>query len=261
MITVPVPAYGGMSAPAPHAPSSSSGGGSVLVILAVIGGVMLLGLLACGGLGFALFLPAVQSARVAAERAGSSNNLKQIALAMHNYHDMYGSLPPAYTVDADGNKLHSWRTLLLPYMEQQHIYNQIKLDEPWNSPANIGVSSNTIYGYNRDGFGTYTDYVLVTGPDTLFEEGKAIRFADVFDGTSNSILIVEVVNSEINWMEPRDLTVDEFLADVAGGVTPFPGGRNVAMADGSVRFLSTSLPADQLRNLVTRNDGVPVMLP
>lgn len=260
-ITIPVPAFGGVGGPAPHAPSSSSGGGSVLVIVAVIGGVMLLGLLLCGGIGFALLMPAVHSARVAAERAGSSNNLKQIALAMHNYHENYNALPPAYTVDADGNKLHSWRTLLLPFMEQQNLYNQLKLDEPWDSPTNQSVGSNTIYSYTRDGIETNTDYVLITGPGTLFEDSKAIRLAEVLDGTSNTIMIVEVVNSDISWMEPRDFTIDEFLANVAGGTTPFPGGRNVALADGSVRFLSSSMPTDQLRNLITRNDGVPVALP
>ena len=98
----------------------------VVVLIAVIGSVTV------GGVLVALLLPAVQAARESARRMQCSNNLKQVALAMHNYHDTYQSFPPAYTVDADGNKLHSWRTLLLPYIEQAALYDLslIHISEP-----------------------------------------------------------------------------------------------------------------------------------
>src|SRR5262245_49759347 len=84
----------------------------------------------------ALLLPLSRSARPAARRAQCTNNLKQIALALHDYEQEHGALPPAYTVDAAGRPLHSWRTLILPYLEQEKLYQSIDLSKPWNDPAN-----------------------------------------------------------------------------------------------------------------------------
>ncbi len=78
----------------------------------------------------ALMIPAVSEGHKAARRMQCSNNLKQIGLAFHNYHSAYGSLPPAYTVDADGNRLHSWRTLILPFIDQSALVQQIDLNKP-----------------------------------------------------------------------------------------------------------------------------------
>ncbi len=97
-------------------------------VLAVVGiGVVLV----------ALMLPAVRRcAGEAARRSQCKNNLKQIALALHNYEAHYHALPPAYTVDGDGKPLHSWRTLILPYVDQQSLYSRIDLSKPWDDPAN-----------------------------------------------------------------------------------------------------------------------------
>ena len=105
----------------------------LVVLFAVLGGGLLL---VCGGILLALLLPAVQAAREASRRMECSNNLKQISLAMHSYHDVYGSLPPAYTIDEEGRRLHSWRTLLLPYLEAGQIYEQLDLSQPWDSLDN-----------------------------------------------------------------------------------------------------------------------------
>ena len=83
-----------------------------------------------------LFFPPQRMAREAARRTQCKNNLKQIGLALHNYHDEYGAFPPAYTVDADGKPLHSWRTLLLPYLDQRPLYATIDLTKAWDDPAN-----------------------------------------------------------------------------------------------------------------------------
>src|SRR5271166_372859 len=84
----------------------------------------------------ALLLPAVQAAREAARRAQCTNNLKQIALAMHNYASANNCFPPAATYTRDGKPLLSWRVLILPYLEQASLYNQFHLDEAWDSPNN-----------------------------------------------------------------------------------------------------------------------------
>ena len=84
----------------------------------------------------ALLLPAVQAAREAARRAQCTNNLKQIGLAMHNYASANGAFPPAAIYDANGKPLLSWRVLILPYLEQDSLYKQFHLAEPWDSPHN-----------------------------------------------------------------------------------------------------------------------------
>ena len=60
------------------------------------------------------------------------NNIRNITLALLNYADTHKAFPPAYTVDANGNRLHSWRTLLLPYLDQQSLYESIDFSKPWN---------------------------------------------------------------------------------------------------------------------------------
>ena len=84
----------------------------------------------------ALLFPARRGSREAARRTQCRNNLKQIALALHNYESHYHALPPAYTIDAEGKPLHSWRTLILPWIEQVNLYNSIDLSKPWDDPAN-----------------------------------------------------------------------------------------------------------------------------
>ena len=109
------------------APKKKTRAGRVFKVLAVVGVV---------GIVIALFLPAVRFTGPAAYRMQCSNNLKQIGLALHNYEEAYHAFPPAYTVDAAGKPLHSWRTLILPYLEQQLLYDKIDLSKPWDDPAN-----------------------------------------------------------------------------------------------------------------------------
>jgi len=91
---------------------------------------------ASGPIAVALLLPAVQAARESARRMQGSNNLKQQLLAMHNFHDTHNGFPAAYSTNKDGKPLLSWRVHILPYIEQQPLYNEFKLDEPWDSEHN-----------------------------------------------------------------------------------------------------------------------------
>ena len=85
---------------------------------------------------FAFLVPVTRQARPAARQTQCRNNLKQIGLALHNYADEWKVFPPAYTVDANGKPLHSWRTLLLPYLDQSPLYNRIDFSKAWDDPAN-----------------------------------------------------------------------------------------------------------------------------
>jgi prepilin-type processing-associated H-X9-DG protein len=231
-------------------------------VLVVVLAIAVIGFIGCGGVLVALLLPAVQAAREAARRTSCSNNLKQIGLAMHNYHDVHKAFPPAYTVDEDGNRLHSWRTLLLPYLEQSALYEQIRLDEPWDSDHNRRFSETVLPLYNcpsnPDG-GVYTSYMVIEGDGALFQGSEPTRIRDITDGTSNTLLVVEVTGTSTPWMEPADLDFDACQMVINSGPTdmgsPHPGGAQAALADGSVRFLSETIDPTDLRSLITRSGG------
>lgn len=260
-ITIPGPSPSAALQPSYAPPAKSSGGGGVAIVVIVI--ACLFGVLICGGVLVALLLPAVQSAREAARRAQCTNNLKQIAIAFHNYHDVYGTFPPAYIPDKDGQPMHSWRVLILPFLESQHIYNQYNFSEPWNSPHNLAVTNQHVPAYScpsspTSGPGsTETSYMVITGPSTVFDGGKACRFSDILDGTSNTIMVVEVAGTGVNWGEPKDLDASTLTYPLGtrGGSTPashHPGGLNVAMCDGSVRFIAYAESPQTFNALITK---------
>ena len=106
-----------------------------------------------------------------------SNHLKQIGLALQNYHDAYGSFPPAYMADADGKPIHSWRVLILPYLEQKALYDKYSFDEPWDGPNNSQLHEAAISAYicpSRPGNSrTDTSFVAVVGAQTAWPGEKA----------------------------------------------------------------------------------------
>jgi prepilin-type processing-associated H-X9-DG protein len=250
---------------APPAPSSSGGGtwGVIAIVLGVLG----IGGVLCAGILAALLIPAFQSAKAASQRMQSSNNLKQIALAFHNYESAYKRLPPAVQVDAEGKPSRSWRVTLLPFLEQSNLYQQYQMDQPWDSPANQVISNTSILTYKNPADLTAgpleTSYMVIIGPGTLFDNDRGTSFAEVTDGLSNTILAVEVVGTGVKWTEPKDLDIKTMIFKInAGGAnaigSPFRGGANVAMADGSVKFLSDKMLEATLRAMVTRNGGETV---
>ena len=170
---------------------------------------------ATSGVVIALLLPAVQSAREAARRAQCTNNLKQFGLAMHNYHATYNTLPKPAITDKDGKPLLSWRVAILPFLEQQELYNKFKLDEPWDSPHNKALIKEMPTMYmcpsRPNGEPGMTTYCAFVGPGALFEAGKATGFQDVTDGTSNTLMAVEAKDAVI-WTKPDDLKFDPAAA-------------------------------------------------
>jgi prepilin-type processing-associated H-X9-DG protein len=238
------------------APAGKSSAGMVIVIILAVCGI---GVLACGGIGLALLLPAVQSAREAARRAQCQNNLKQIGLALHNYHDTFQAFPPAYTVDQNGRKLHSWRTLILPYLGESGVYSQINLNEPWDSPANQAAAGQMpnvfrcISDPSSTPGSTHTNYVALSGPGTILQDQNPARMASITDGTSNTILVIETNGPGVHWMSTQDADIGAFVGQ--GGTSSHAGGCNILMADASVRFLSSITPPPTRQALGTRNGG------
>jgi len=252
---VTVPPLGG-PAYYPPPPPKSSGLPAVAIVL-----IVLVVLFFCGGIGIALLLPAVQSAREAARRAQCTNNLKQIGLALHNYHSALGCFPPAYIADESGQPRTSWRTMILPYLEQAALYDAYDSNKPWDDPANQRVVDTAIPVYRcpSDPSPSKTDtcYVMVVGPGMFSDGPDPTRMSDITDGTSNTIMVVEIENSGIKWAEPKDITAEELLAQLSGsGIkSPHPAVFNVLFCDGSVRALSTTIDAEALRAMLTRSGG------
>jgi len=210
-----------------------------------------------------LLLPAVQQAREAARRTQCRNNLKQIGLALHNYHDEYGELPPAYTVDADGNPLHSWRTLLLPYLDQKDLYDRLDLTKPWNAPENAAVFENAaLLPFDCPSANLSrpeSTYLAIVTDSSCLRPGKSLAISEITDGTSNTMCIVEVRQDQaVPWMEPRDLDGAGLLAFDQKTTESHTGGRHILLMDGSVRFLSQSTPIETVKALATATGGETV---
>jgi prepilin-type processing-associated H-X9-DG protein len=215
------------------------------------------------GIGAALLLPAVQAAREAARRNLCANNMHQIGVALHSYHDHYGSFPPAYIAGADGKPMHSWRVLLLPYLERNDLYQKYDFNEPWNGPHNAKLADQAPDWYrceSNPGNSSETNYLAVVGSETAWPGAKGARISVLTDGAANTILVVESTDSGINWMEPRDLTFDQ----AARGINPprgpgisshHPDGVDVLFCDGHVQFIDAGIPLNLLRALLTAAGG------
>ncbi len=188
------------------------------------------------------------------------NDLRQIGIAIHGYHDEYASFPSAAQCDKDGKPLLSWRVAILPFIEQQDLYNQFKLDEPWDSPANkklIARMPRLFKGLNQklneEG---KTSFVVPVGKETIFPpEVNAIAINDVVDGTSQTIMtLLADDDSAVTWTKPDDLIVD-LKNPLKGlkrkGETSFLAG----FADGSVHRFRTRIDPEKLAALFTRAGG------
>ena len=214
-----------------------------------------------------LLLPAVQKVREAAARATGQNNLKQLGLALHSFHDANGQFPPAAwgpAIDPDTGRRKtsgnlSWRVAMLPYIEHDALYQQFKLDEPWDSPTNkklIPLMPKTFVSPQAPAEPGKTYYKVFVGGGAMFDKGspKGPRMTEIADGTSNTIMIAEG-GEPVIWTKPDDFEYDPRrpLPDLR-----FQGrnGVNVAMADGSVRFVNLDAVSEKtLRALITRSGG------
>ncbi|MFL5242254.1 MAG: DUF1559 domain-containing protein [Gemmataceae bacterium] len=188
----------------------------------------------------------------------STNNLHQLAIAFHNYAATFGEVPHDIA-DEKGKALLSWRVALLPYLEQDKLYKQFKLDEPWDSENNKKLLAEMPEFYasprvvvKKKG---YTVYQGFAGEGSLFEPGTKLRFpAAIADGTSNTILAVES-SLAVPWTKPADLPFDvkKDLPDIgkAYGAKPL-----AALCDGSVRILNLkTITPDTLKAAITIAGG------
>ena len=218
-----------------------------------------------------LIAPMIQApilaSREAARRMQCTNNLKQLALAVHTYHDAHGVLPQPYTVDSNGKPLHSWRVTLLPYLESYALYEAIRKDEPWDSEYNkqfhdkmpvVLRCPSCRLGDAKSG----TTYFMVVGEETFGQvpkpDAKKYTFSRVSDGTSNTIAIVER-KEPVCWMAPVDIPQEvayQGINQSNQGIGSFHrGGINCVFLDGSVQFISDTIELKILKACLTIAGG------
>lgn len=209
-------------------------------------------------------VPAVQAARDAARRSSCNCNLKQIGLGLQNYADVYKSFPPAYVTDERGNRMHSWRVLILPFIEAKPLYDMYDFSEPWNGPNNRRLAQWMPHVYrcpsddlSRPG---ETSYAAIDGPGTVFSGSKGSAFTDIKDGTSNTLAVVEAVGAGMDWMEPRDIPFSSLKGGVMASMKPGIASRHkgacmASFCDGHVYGLSSAIPVKTLQALATRAGG------
>jgi hypothetical protein len=223
--------------------------------------------------------PAVKYHGEPARRSQCKNQLKQIVLALDNYHDLHGCFPPAYVPGPDGEPWHSWRVLILPFTEQQSLYDQYDFGEPWDGPNNRKLAGNRLLPYrcpsepNR--ISPTTGYVAVVGTQAAWAGSRPRRRSEFRDGPPSTILVVEIAGSGIHWMEPRDLSFDEARRGInppgrAGISSHHTQGHahfhhedlvaNVALADGRVRVLADWLDPPTLEAMLTIDGNEPIDL-
>jgi hypothetical protein len=202
---------------------------------------------------------AVDRIHKAAKQVVIANDLKQLALGTISYADTWrGNMPPAAIYDKDGKALLSWRVAILPYIDQQDLYKQFHLDEPWDSDNNkklLERMPETFAPKDSEAFKKHeTHFQAFVGKESVFEKGVPIHYpASITDGTSNTIMFVEAKQS-VPWTKPEDVPFDEGkLLPKLGGLSK--GGFFAAFCDGSVRFLPATLKEETLHALVTRSGG------
>ena len=244
-------------------------GKAIVSVLAVLLAIFLL---------FPLLLPIHSATQEPARRAQCKNNLRQIALALHNYHKAFGCFPPAHVAGPDGQPWHSWRVLILPFIEQPALYDQYDFNEPWDGPNNRKLARHipAVYCCPSDpdsGRSQKTSYVAVVGPRAAWGGSEPRKLGDFRDETDSTILVAGAAGAAIDWMEPRDLSFDKARMGInSPGAVCVSGdhliryghfyheefGANVAMADGSVRSLSERISQATVEAMLTIDGGEPI---
>jgi hypothetical protein len=220
----------------------------------VLGGLSIL-LLPVAAIG--LLIPAQAKVREAAGRISHANNLKQIILALHSLDAANGTMPPAAICDKNGKRLLSWRVAVLPYIGQEPLFRQFKLDEPWDGPNNsklIPLMPKTYALPNDPAAATGSTYYRVfVGNGAAFDWCKGVPLRDFKDGPSNTILVAEATTA-VPWTKPDELDFDP------NGPPPRIGGHYhagaaVGMADGSIHLISSTVSPQTLKAAITRSGG------
>ncbi|QDV51468.1 DUF1559 family PulG-like putative transporter [Gimesia fumaroli] len=221
----------------------------------------------------ALFIPeqvfnlfSRNTGREAARRHTSKNNLLQMGLALHQYHETYGIFPPGNTATADGNPSHSWQTLILPYLDHKPIFNQINFEQPWNATENQLVFQTVMPVYLNPVISVlYPEQKSSTSPEgyglshyagneLVLKQNQGSQIREIKDGMSPTIFAMEIGENFKPWGDPSS-TINPSQVFGPGKKTSQEGGNYILMGDGAVRFITKEIDPAILKALSTPNGG------
>ena len=250
--------------------------GSAMPVILIVVGVLAVLAVAGVALVMVLIFPAVAKVREAAARMQTTNNMKQVGLAMHNFHDVYKAFPmPTGYQTKDGKPGLSWRVALLPYLENEMLYRQFKLDEPWDSPHNMALiplmpKVYTVVGADQANAEGLTHFQVIKGRNFLFDDNYTGKkplppfgllgrpMSEIRDGTSNT-LMVALVKTPVPWTKPDDLDGDDG-APIGPRLDDRYRVSMLLLADGSIRSQRKMLSEAEWKALLSVNGGEIVPL-
>jgi hypothetical protein len=186
------------------------------------------------------------------------SKLGTVAKGLLKYESAHGELPPAFTVDENGNRLHSWRTLILPYVGKQALYDSIDLTQPWDAPVNTAAAATEVATYLCPASKhkrTHTTYMAIVGPSNAFTGSKGRSLADFTDGASDTIMLVDADDGHaVHWMSPID--TDGAFFQTIQTVKMHHKTMLTAFADGTVhRYSKEALGDEEIESLLTVGNG------
>jgi len=230
----------------------------------------------------------VMQAREAGRRTSCLCHLMNLSLALRNYESQYGCFPPAYVADSQGRPMHSWRVLLLPYLDRADLYARYSFDEPWDGPNNVKLLDEMPGVYacpsrargerrtaglahfpeiiaciggapSERGQRMFTSYAAVLGPRCVFRGSNPAALSEVPDG-GTTLLIGEVTDADIPWTKPEDVDVAQHprLGDRMGFSSDHGAGVNFGFVDGRDRCVRREMSQRTVDALYTRDGGEPV---
>jgi hypothetical protein len=266
---VTIPALPGPRQPQWVAPVETPSRQQAAVAAVVAGAVLFVAVCVVGWLLFSGGGNSPSGSSGAGQLATCRSNMARLAQALLLYHRDHGYFPAAYTTDAQGQPLLSWRVELLPYLGEQALYDRIDKQRPWNHPNNaaLAVQMPRVFACPaapaQQQAAGIASYVGIAGPGCLFDGAAPTRLGDIRDGVKHTLLLVEVADSNINWMEPRDLDFATARWTINGDSqrsvsSRHTNGAHVATADGMIHFIDAGaapLTEDDLRGLATIAGG------
>ena len=246
---------------------SKKSGVSVLVLPLILVSAGFLTLILLGVVIATVVMPAAKNAQANVLKSDCHSNMQRIAMALQAYHQDHGRFPPAVVYDDKGVALHSWRVLILPYLDQesQMVYRAYDMTSAWNSPTNLrwANAAPSVFTCPCDSRakGGETSYLAVVGVGTVFEKDKVVKRKDIedADGLASTLLVVESHGCAIGWSEPKDMDVSMLAnginSNVNGAVRGGHGSEaHIIDANGEVQSLDVTMSVDELTLMATYDD-------
>ncbi len=212
--------------------------------------------------------PTLTGLKARRDKVASLNNLQRIATALNEYAAVHGTYPPPVVFDAAGKPMYSWRVLILDQLGESTVAGRFRYDLPWDAPENVQALTLCPQVYIDPGAtsrqtGSESNYVLLTGTNTVFPASGPLSPREISDGRENTVLIVETKNNMVEWTKPWDIDIAKLNTKIgASGPNSIggnhAGGAAVVFVDGSLGWLPEDISPALLHGLITPDGGEPI---